>query len=275
MYGRATRAQIRALMGGRMFMLVFAVLLALMLSNFTENVLAFRGYDVISMYHPMKLLTLSFNKTNYRADSAGLLVQVVPLLVCLPAALNLDRERRTGQATVMISRLGSRVYLWSKVTAVFVVTTVAFSLPFLLEIPLNCVSFPLKATGDFYNQNAYERLAREALYQLSWLYRLSPYLYAAVGALSFGAFAGLLAAATTTLSALVQVKFRVMLLLPAFLLLQLTLYLGENGSESWYLPVMFFNDSLPGTPCFPILVCGLLLFTAAGTCIAARRDWLA
>lgn len=276
MYGKAVRTQIKFLLGQKGFALVFLVLMGVMLLNFTQNVREFQGYDVISMYHTMKLLTLSYNKAIYRADNAMLLVQLAPLLICLPAALSLAGERQTGQSVLLTARLGSKTYLWSKVTAVFVVTTLAFALPFLLEIVLNCVSFPLEAVGDFTHTNVYEpqRLAEEALYQLARLYQLSPYLYAVVCTLLFGAFAGLLAAATVTLSALVRVPFRVLLLLPAFLLLQLTNFLGTNGTTAWYSFVLFFSDARRNTPFFLVLIAILAAFTLIGTALAARKDCL-
>lgn len=80
MYGKAVRTQIKFLIGQKSFALVFSVLMVVMLRNFIENVLTFRGYDVISLYHPMKMLALSFNKTVYNAESAIVLIQVVPLL---------------------------------------------------------------------------------------------------------------------------------------------------------------------------------------------------
>ena len=59
MYGKAVRTQIKFLIGQKSFALVFSVLMVVMLRNFIENVLTFRGYDVISLYHPMKMLALS------------------------------------------------------------------------------------------------------------------------------------------------------------------------------------------------------------------------
>ena len=276
MYGKAVRTQIKFLIGQKSFALVFSVLMVVMLRNFIENVLTFRGYDVISLYHPMKMLALSFNKTVYNAESAIVLIQVVPLLLCLPAALSLAKEQRTGQSVLMSARLGRKVYLWSRVISVFVVTTIVFSLPFLLEIVLNCVSFPLNATGDFYNYNAYEEelLASEALYQLTWLYQFSPYLYAVVCTVFFGVFFGIWAAATTTLSALVKVRFQVLLLLPSFLLLQLTLYTGESGTTNWYNYVFFFNDINRNTTFFVVLMGILVTFVLIGTTVASRKDEL-
>ena len=53
--------------------LVFYALFLMVTLNFIENVTEFRGLDKLQMYHPMKMLLLSYNKTNYRADLAILL----------------------------------------------------------------------------------------------------------------------------------------------------------------------------------------------------------
>lgn len=276
MFGKAVKTQIRFMTGRIEFFLVVSVLMALMLMNYTENVLEFQGHDVIAMYHPMKLLTLSYNKSIYSAGVTTLLAQVVPLLVCLTGALSLAGEQKSGEFVLIAARLGTKRYLWSKVVAVFVVTMVAFSLPFLLEMALNCVAFPLGATGDFFQLHAYDpaRTSMEANYQLFWLYRLSPYLYAVVGTVLFGCFAGVLAAATLVLSALIRVRFRVLLLLPAFLFLQLTLSWGKSGAGAWYNYVLLFHGENRGGANIPIIMAGLVLFTVVGTAVAARKDAL-
>lgn len=276
MYFKATRAQIKLLLFQWGALLAFGLLLALMLNNFVENVLEHQGTEVVLMYHPMKLLSLSHDKTNYKADTMMLLVQLVPLLICIPAALSLAKEQHTGASVLMASRLGSRTYLFSKVTAVFVVTTLVFSLPFLLEIVLNCFSFPLKATGDLANWTIYddEYIQTTQHFLLYPLYRLSPYLYAVVETIRFGATMGLLAAATLTLSALVRVKFRVLLLLPPFLLLQLSTYLSQYGNVYWANYVTLFHGEPRNDLAYGIAVVVLLVFVILGTLYASRKDWL-
>lgn len=276
MFGKAVRTQIRFLTGRIGFFFVVSVLMALALLNYTMNVLDFQGYDVITMFHPMKMLSLSYSMSVYAGDIATLLFQIVPLLVCLTGALSLAGEQKSGEFVLMAARLGTKRYLWSKVVAVFVVTTVAFSLPFLLEIVLNCVAFPLGATGDVFQDHAYDpaRISMEANYQLLWLYRFSPYLYAVVGTVLFGCFAGVLAAATLVLSALVRLRFRVLLLLPAFLFLQLTISWGENGAGAWYKYIMLFHGVDRGVPYVPVIMAGLVIFTVVGTAVAARKDAL-
>lgn len=276
MYFKATRAQIKLLLFQWGALLAFGLLLALMLNNFVENVLEHQGTEVVLMYHPMKLLSLSHDKTNYKADTMMLLVQLVPLLICIPAALSLAKEQHTGASVLMASRLGSRTYLFSKVTAVFVVTTLVFSLPFLLEIVLNCVSFPLNATGDLANWTIYddEYIQTTQHFLLYPLYRLSPYLYAVVETLRFGATMGLLAAATLTLSALVRVKFRVLLLLPPFLLLQLSAYLSQYFDVYWANYVTLFHGEARNDLVYWAAVAVLLAFVVLGSLYASRKDWL-
>ena len=175
----------------------------------------------------------------------------------------------------MVSRLGTRTYLFSKVTAVFVVTTLVFSLPFLLEIVLNCISFPLKATGDLANWSIYEEEYIETTknFLLYPIYRVSPYLYAVVETLRFGATMGLLAAATTTFSALVRVKFRVVLLLPAFLLLQLSVYLSQSFDVYWADYVTLFHGEARNDLLFGVVILTLLVFVILGTLRASEKDW--
>lgn len=205
-----------------------------------------------------------------------LLVQLVPLLICIPAALSLAKEQHTGESVLMVSRLGARTYLFSKVTAVFVVTVLVFSVPFFIELALNCISFPLTATGDLGNGSVYEPEYIETTknYLFYPIYRISPYLYTVVGILHFGMVMGLLAAATTTFSALVRVKFRVVLLLPVFLLLQLSAYLSKYFSVYWAHYVTLFHGEARNDLVFGVVILVLLAFVILGTLWASRKDWL-
>lgn len=276
MYLNATRTQIKLLVFQWGALLAFGLLLALVLNNFVENVLEFQGTDTILMYHPAKLLSLSHNKSYYKADTIMLLVQLVPLLICIPAALSLAKEQHTGESVLMVSRLGARTYLFSKVTAVFVVTVLVFSVPFFMELALNCISFPLTATGDLGNGSVYEPEYIETTknYLFYPIYRISPYLYTVVGILHFGMVMGLLAAATTTFSALVRVKFRVVLLLPVFLLLQLSAYLSKYFSVYWAHYVTLFHGEARNDLVFGVVILALLAFVILGTLWASRKDWL-
>lgn len=268
----ATVKQTRFLLRRRGAVATFLLLLALVLLNFTYNVLEFRGHDLLSMYQPMKLLSLSYNRTNWNADSALRLIQLFPLLVSLPAGLSLASEQQSGEEVLLASRLGRRTYLFSRYLAAFLVTALVFILPFLIEIALSCISFPLQAEGDFMNYSIYdvELHISEAAYQFPWLYQLSPYLYAVVCTLYFGAAAGVFGGLTLALSALWRVRFRVLLLLPVFIGLQAASLLNM----CWYNSLLLFCD-LPRND----LVFGLLLLLILGLSLlavghASRKDCL-
>ena len=61
MFIKTTAAQIRFLLKRNGAIIPFFILLAMVLFNFISNVLVFQVKDVVEMYHPMKLLLLSWN----------------------------------------------------------------------------------------------------------------------------------------------------------------------------------------------------------------------
>ncbi len=79
------------------------------------------------MYHPMKMLLLSYNRTCDNATFALLLVQLFPLVICLPSGLSLVSEQHNGETILAVSRLGQRTYIWSKLTAAFITNFVVFT----------------------------------------------------------------------------------------------------------------------------------------------------
>lgn len=104
--------------------LTFYLLLALMLLNFVTNIFAFQGSDVIEMYHPAKILVLSYNRIYYNADMTLLLVQLYPVIVVCPAGFTLISEKNRKTDTLLIARMGSSKYYVSKLVAGFIVTSV-------------------------------------------------------------------------------------------------------------------------------------------------------
>lgn len=257
-------------------------LLFLMISvNFISNVLYFQGTDIVEMYHPMKLLLLSYNRTNFNATNTLLLVQLYPLLVVCPAGFSLLREQQLGIKIFAVSRLGAFQYHISKFISAFLATTIIFTLPFLLEIILNCTSFPLSASGDLYNLSFYDSFYRDSInhYFMKNLYLFSPYIYAVAGTLLFGIVSGLFATFTLAFSSLVKIKYRIFLFLPVFMILNL-LTIGNNqlpkGSPSmnWYDYMLLFNDEAKNTGCWLLILFALVLFLIIAVCISSRKDCL-
>lgn len=282
MFVKATAAQIRFLLKRNSAILTFFILLAMVLFNFISNVVAFQGKDVVEMYHPMKLLLLSWNQTYLTPDRTLNFIQLYPLLVVCPAGFALASERQTGEDILLAAKLGNIRYRFSKILAAFAVTMIVFTIPFLIEIILNCLAFPLSAAGDLMNLNCYqeEYFRITESYLFTGLYQVSPYIYAVVLTLLFGILSGILGAFTAAVSSLFYIKFRILLFLPVFALLNVTIMISDwfhmqnsSVSAAWYSYFLLFVDSktLYG-PVFALVVLLLILLTAAGAYIGGRKD---
>lgn len=278
---RNTRSQIIFLLRQKEAMLTFCVLMLLMLANFMENCQMFQGQDMVKLAHTTKMGLLSWNRASYSADLALLFQQIYPLLVVCPAGFVLAKERGTQEHILMITRMGSGNYYASKLLSAFVVTTVVFSIPFLVELPLHIIAFSTKPTWDLSHWVMYdaEYLARVRNYLLSDLYIQSPYGYAVVKIVLFGLFSGLMGAFSVAVSTLYKVKFRITVMLPTFLLLNLSVYaetiFGKmEKTVMWPSFVMLHDGSDKNTPVFLVALMFVGMVSVGGTLWAARRDQL-
>lgn len=156
MFFRAVSVQTFFRLKKRSTLFTFYFWLGLTLLNFVSNVLEFQGTDVLLMYHPMKLLLLSYNRASYQTDIFFTFVQLYPLLVVIPSGFSLAREKQTGEEIYITVRLGHHAYGFSKLISAFLTTFIVFTVPVFLEILLNCLSFPLAATGDLSNWSYYD-----------------------------------------------------------------------------------------------------------------------
>lgn len=278
MFFKATKEQTFFLLKKKSSIFVFYVLLIMVLINFVSNVLEFSGRDVTHMYHSMKILLLSYNRVNYQGDATLVLIQLYPLLVVLPAGFSLAKEYQSGQDVYMISRLGHRNYIFSKLLSAFLATMLIFVTPFLLELVLNCLSFPSEASGDMTNWTAYDEnyLRYVRNYLVSGLYFYSPYLYALLATLLFGIVSGVLGMFSVAVSALVRIKYNIFLFLPVFVFLNGTVILANLFSENaasirWYDYFFMFSDKPKNFLLFVFVVLVMILFSV-GSVAGCRKD---
>lgn len=278
---KATISQTNFLLKKREAICVFYILLIMVFINFVGNVLYFQGMDIVEMIQPMKLLLLSYDRTNLNATNTLLLIQLYPLLVVFPAGFSLARDYQLGTRVFLVSRLGNATYQISKYLSVFLATMIIFTVPFLLEIILNCISFPMSAAGNLSNLSMYDGAYRNAVdkYLMKGIYLYSPYLYAVIGTLFFGAVSGLFGVFTAAVSSLIRVKYNFFFFLPVFILLNLTtIFAGrfpkEAPSIKWYDYILLFNDEGKKAG---FLIAGILvitLFSIIAANISGRKDCL-
>jgi hypothetical protein len=273
--------QVKNILHQKITIAVFGILMLLVFLNFLSNVFTYRGHDIVDMIHPMKLLLLSYNKVYDNADPILNLTQLYPILVVGSTGFTLQQERSLKMSVYCVSRTGKKNYILSKIIASFVATTIVFTVPFLIEIALNCVSFPLSATGDLsywsiYNANYLSSVSK---YMFSSVFQYSAYLYAVMGTILFGLFSGVLAMFTTAISALIQFRFRIVLFFPVYLLLNATIYLEEFVKRyglniHWYDYVLLFDDEKKNPAFFYAAVAVLLLLVVVFSAISCRADEL-
>lgn len=211
------------------FLLVFLFNLILMLVNYFHHVFAYAGRDVLEMYHPMKLLAMSSE-----SNMGTVLMQVYPLLLVVPCAFSYLDDKNSGMELFFLIRSGKKKYYLKKTAAVFGGTWTAFALPYLLEVVLNVIAFPIRAVGDPVLPNGIyeeETIWAAKNYLFADLYISHPYLYAVLGIVSFGICSGVLASFVLALSYLPFVKFRILLFLPVYAIVEIlhNLYLFDSS----------------------------------------------
>jgi hypothetical protein len=261
--------------------IVFLILLAMVLWNFFHNVFEFQGWDVIDMYHPMNLLLLSHDHASHFPEIHMILVQLCPVLFAIPAGFHFARERQMKQDLLMISRIGRFTYCMSKMVAVFFTTFLVFTIPFLFEIVLNCISFPIQAIGIFAYADYYspEYIPIVNNYILKQFYFISPYLYAVVGTLFWGMLSGLLGMFTMAISMIVNSKFRIILFLPVYILLQFSQYIDgfhplQYPSTAWESYALLFEKFPKNMIVLYSSLSLLMLFCVFVTAYRSRKDCL-
>lgn len=262
-------------------LMVFYILLAIVFLNFGSNVLTFQGRDIIDMYHPAKMLVLSYDQVYDNIDIMLLLIQLYPILIVCPAGFTLLSEKKRKTDCVLITRIGSIQYYLCKTIAAFFVTMIVFTIPFLIEFGLNCVSFPLAANGDFVDLNCYspDYIKLTSNYMYSTLFHMNSYLYTFVGILFWGVTSGIIGMFTVALSGIISFRFKILLFLPVYILLNIPAYMPKITDKlpfvvNWYNYIFLFDDHVKNNVFFISFLIILFIISIVCSVIKGRGDQL-
>lgn len=262
-------------------LIVFYILLAIVFLNFGSNVLTFQGRDIIDMYHPAKMLVLSYDQVYDNMDIMLLLIQLYPILIVCPAGFTLLSEKKRKTDCVLITRIGSIQYYLGKTIAAFFVTMIVFTIPFLIEFGLNCVSFPLAASGDFVDLNCYspDYIELTSNYMYSTLFHMNSYLYTFVGILFWGITSGIIGMFTVALSGIISFRFKILLFLPVYILLNIPAYMPQITDKlpfvvNWYNYIFLFDDHVKNNAFFISFLIMLFIISIVCSVIKGRGDQL-
>lgn len=281
MLKKSIRSQIVFLLRQWTVQLVFFVLLGLSLINFTENLNIFKGCDAYNILHPTKMLLISVNKCNGYACNSIFFVQIYPLLVALPAALNYVTEDKQRINVYIVSRMDPFCYKIGKWVAVFVVTALVFSVPSLLELLLNVIVFPSHANFDLLTNSAFNQSFYDTMhnYLFADLYFINPYLHAVVCILFFGCCSGVLAVFSMSLTTVFPLKFRILYLLPPYILLMVYNALIQKlisypERQYWYQYFLLHTEYTKYTLWFFIALGALTVLSLIWTLLHRRRGYV-
>jgi len=224
----SVKMQMAVLMQRKSAVIVYFGMMLLVLANFFENISRYYGKDLMEMVHPMKLVLLS----DY--SSFGFyLMQYYPLLVVIPAAFSYIADRNSKELVFLQSRVGAKNYYFGKMIAVFLVTFMVFTIPLLVELMLNCIAFPIAATGDQSNMNLYDQsyifLVRRYLF--SSFFVQNPYLYTGFLTIVFGLVSGVLAVFCLAFSTFKFMKYKILAFLPIYIFLYLLKIVKDSFSQ--------------------------------------------
>ncbi len=218
------RMQMAVLSRKKGMIIMYLAMLALVVVNYGSNIINYYGKDLVAMYHPMKLTLL-----NDYGGYGFLLMQYFPILVVIPAAFSYMSDRDSREIVFIQLKVGRGNYYWGKYISVFLITFLVFTIPPLVEIVLNCIAFPLSATGDPSNSDMYDVGYIESIgrYFLPLLWLRHPYAYTVLFTIIFGAVSGVLAGFALAISTLPFMRFKVYVFVPVYLLMDI---IGRVGS---------------------------------------------
>ncbi|GMQ57180.1 hypothetical protein AN1V17_15750 [Vallitalea sediminicola] len=213
---KSVRMQIKSILNHKEVFITMCILMLFVFINYFTNVLKYNGKDITDMYFPMKLLLLSSGSgaANYY------FMQYFPLLVIIPVAFSYVYDRDSKEIIYIQSRVGLKHYYIGKIISVFLVAFFVFTIPFIIEIIINCIAFPINATGDLSNANIYEKIYIDLVgnYFFYNLYVIHPYIYTFLVTLVFGLICGVLTVFVVAIS-MYNIKFKILLFLPVYILL--------------------------------------------------------
>ncbi len=255
------------------------VIVLLLLANYLKNITMYSDLDISRMYQPMKLLLISYNNLNDRADFTLLFVFLFPILAVLPGGFAYINEQQTGAEFYLKSRLGSRRYLREKVLSVLLSTFLSFMIPFIVDITFTAMTFPMQAAGDLSGFGLYSKEYRMILdnYVFKTLFLTNPLIYALILSFFLALFAALLGTFTFALSYVTSVKYRVLLFIPAFFMLNLTILLENNFSSAdgtryaWYEYFLLFGENKKNPIYVSILILIIMIITISSIILGKIR----
>lgn len=257
----SAKIQFCYLMQKKATIVTFCIVVAFILVNFWKNMLTNlqTGY-ITQMYDITKMLTLSDHSA-----SGYFFLEFLPLLLVIPTACSWLNDKRSQMGTYIQARVGIRNYIYGKAIAVFVLTFLIFTVPFLLEIIMSAMGFSLKSFGDPAWQRYEEIIAHNGDMLWGNIYLKHRFLYAVIWILVFGTVCGILALFNVAISMLRFMKYKVYAFFPIYLLICLLGVIERLWDPNFTLEYLFilrmFQSTQKNYPLYTGFLAALLIIS--------------
>lgn len=219
-------AQVRLMVSTKTFKAAFSLVFVLAISSYLYHVFEFRNTDITQMKSSSALFMLN--------DTSRLLryfETLFPVVVVFPFVFSYADDTSLNMFPYLLSRQGKKSYYISKYMTTIIGAFMIIFIPLLLNLILTTITFPLNNNTYWggYNSLNYEGIILGTSRAINTKYSglpfvrvffFSPIAYNLVFLFISSLFASSLASFTFAFSMFFK-KYKVILLLPAFLLLKL------------------------------------------------------
>lgn len=211
------KAQCNVLLRKKGAIICFLLLIISVGGNFIFNVIKYWDTEYAEMPSFLEISLLA------QENMVGwYIVMFFPFLLVLPGAMSLASDRKEKMDILWVGRCGRNQYLLSKMAAIVIVTFLCFFIPFMLELTLNMIAFPINAHGNIGGWELYTEGYKENIkqYFLFSLYYACPALYAVIMNMVISLSAALLSIIPVAFSCFFY-KYYAYLMVPVYFLFSL------------------------------------------------------
>ena len=255
------KMQFTELLGKKTVIITYCILMGFMIVNFIDNMLDYAEVKYVSeMYDPIKMLTLST-----WSESGFYLRMFYPILVCIPTSVAYLTDRGTRVMTYIESRTGRKKYIIGKAVAVFLVTFLVFTVPFLLEFILSCICFKMDSLGDPSNISYIDIAGHEYGYFMPQLWLENRIIYVIFMIAMFGIVSGILAVFNFSVCTLPIFKYKIFTFFPIYIMFHIIGIIDKvakfDFETNYFMLISMFDKSDKWDGIYFIFMVGLLLIS--------------
>ena len=271
---KSVKMQMEEMFRRKLTLFTFCAVLIFVLINVYKNMMT--NYDIgfiSQMYDPIRVHTLS----DY-SISGHFFFEYFPFIVVIPTACTYLNDRNTGNKLYIESRVGKNNYWYGKMISVFIVTFLIFTIPFLLEIIIDCICFDMSSHGDPSGLKYVKSITMDSRYPFAKILANNNILYGVIMILIFGCVSGILAMFNFAVATLPFFKYKIFTFFPIYILVfilsfvERVLNINTTFNYRSMLKMFVISSKIIDYNMYWVLAIALILVSYALIRIKIKRD---